>query len=170
MQDDNTGKVVKERAKPRPKWVTVGKYEVLSNARWSNPMMAEWIILHGANRWVTLGELARKVYMSPSIPHKDNVRRCLSKWFTYILKNHRRLLVVDYAGEHGAATQVKIYDPAIATKEEHEGIEAKLQKMRKLRTISNEQIGLAEEILELRKLLPPTPSEAGKGGMVSEAP
>jgi len=136
-----TTAVTKERAKPE--LVTVGKGTVITNGRWNDQVMADYILEHGQDDWVPIAKLA-KVLGALTQSNKKRV----SKHATSLFKTFRERglwLAVEYAGKHGSTTAFKVADIKLA--EDRQAVDAQLQRMKKRKLMSDEQYEMSMRLL-----------------------
>lgn len=94
----------------KPELVTIGNHQTISHGMWNHDVMADYVLKHGHDHWIEIGELARLVWRHNSQANRDAVRKRLSPFKRVMVTNHNRLLLVEYSGRRGAATAVKLYD------------------------------------------------------------
>jgi hypothetical protein len=84
----------------------------LSKPVWNHDTMAEHVMATGLVKWIKVGELARLVWGRSNDNFRRDVRRRLPNLKRHIALAHNHLLLVEYNDPRGAASAVKIYDPA----------------------------------------------------------
>lgn len=144
MSDAKQVSRVTERAKPE--LVTIGNRQVISSGRWNNNLMADYVMLHGGAKWLSVGELGKVAWGQNTPTTKVRTRKCLSKLFTYLLVSHGRLLVIEYGGPNNCATAVKMYDPQ--SEQDRQVLAAKLERMFKRRELTAELYDSAISVLQ----------------------
>ncbi len=141
-----------ERAKPIV--VQIGNRQVISSGRWNDQLVADYVIEHGRDRWITIGELAKFAWTSPTLANKERARRYMGKLWRYLLVNRGVLMVVEGDPTHHNRTQaLKIYDPA--SEQERQILEIRLDRMERLGELTNEMFELALNRLYPKKVEPP---------------
>jgi hypothetical protein len=119
----------------KPEMVAIGDRKVMVGGRWNNDAMADYIIENGQDDWIPIGKLARDGCGANTIPNKKRVRSRLSQLF--ILFRDRGLwLAIDYGGDHNSAVGVKVAN--IGLTEDRQNVEAKLERMRKRKELTEE--------------------------------
>jgi hypothetical protein len=122
--------------KPKPEMLSVGDRKFISNGRWNNNLMADYVLEYGKDDWIPIGRLARDGCGANTIPNKKRVRSRLSQLFTVFLERGK-FLAVAYDGDHNSATAVKVADVKLT--EDRRSVEAKLERMRKRKEMSQEK-------------------------------
>lgn len=118
----------------KPTFVMIGDRELISNGRWNNDLMADYVMRH--DDWLTVGTLSRTAYGNGSPRMKKRVRQCLPKLFSKLL-SLGRLLVIEYGPPHNRAQAIKLFDPSDPL--EHQLVQTKIKRMRDRKTLSDEQ-------------------------------
>ena len=131
---------VKERSKPT--LVALGNRYVSSDGRWHHSLMADHLLLHGRDKWWTVGELAKIGYGANTIGTKCLVRARLPGLFNELL-SRGFLLVREFDGQRVAA--VKIYDPT--SEHERQSMALKLSSMRARKELSERRFEQAIQLL-----------------------
>jgi hypothetical protein len=134
LSKENTS-VAKPTERTKPTLVTIGDKQVISNGRWNDGLVADWVSLNAREKFVTVGKLAG-VLGANTIPNKKRVRKGLSALFMEFRKRGL-FLAVEYNGDHNAATAVKVAD--IRSEEDRQLVTAKLKRMRRSKELSAEQ-------------------------------
>lgn len=99
------------RTKQKPVLVQIGKRQTISSGRWNYNFVAEYIINDKKNsRWIDTGELGKLIFGYKSSITRHKVRHRIPQLKQIMALHYNRLLVVEYAGSHGGATAVKVYD------------------------------------------------------------
>jgi hypothetical protein len=119
----------------KPTFVMIGDREIISNGRWNNDLMADYVMRHDAC-WITVGALSRTAYGNGSPRMKKRVRQCLPKLFSKLL-SLGRLLVIEYGPPHNRAQAIKLYDPADQL--DQQLVQVKIRRMRDRKTLSDDQ-------------------------------
>jgi hypothetical protein len=141
---DTTVTKVIERTKPT--LITVGKRQIISSGRWNNDLMADYVMMHGACRYIPIGELAKTAYMQAMPRNKERVRKNIFHLFRTILLKYGRLLVVEYGSPHNRAQAVKLFDTSSDL--DRKALWPKIERMRKRRELSETQYEMAVEVLQ----------------------
>jgi len=127
--------VGKKSARSKPSLVKVGKKHIISNGRWNDDLMADYVSENGRDKYIEIGKLAG-VLGANTIPNKKRVRNRLSRLFLTFLKRGQ-MLAVEYNGKHNAATAVKVAD--IKSEADHQAIIRKLDRMKSSKELSADQ-------------------------------
>lgn len=133
--------VTKERAKPE--LVTVGKKTIISGGRWNDHKMADYVFEHGQKKWVKVGELA-KVLGANTQPNKKRVRTHTASLFR-TFRDRGLWLAVEYAGDHGGTTAVKVAD--IRLEADRQAVTAQCERMNKRKQMSEEEFAKSMALL-----------------------
>lgn len=140
----NTVASTTERAKPE--LLTIGNRQIISTGRWNNGLIADYLMLHGSSKWLTVGEIAKVAWGQNTISTKKRARRCLSHLWHYLLVERGQLLVIEYSPDgHHQAQALKIYDPQSVS--DRQVIEIRLERMSKTKELTEDRYQRACSLL-----------------------
>jgi hypothetical protein len=139
MEDANITAAVpaprKERAKPE--LVQVGNRYIISSGRWNDERIIEYVMTHGQDKWIPIGDLARVAWGQNIPTNRRRVRAYLGRLWKLLMLKEGRLLSVEYAvGNHHPAQAVKIYDPK--NNAECATLQAKIDKLLRSKELSED--------------------------------
>lgn len=152
-KEENSLTKVRERTKPT--LVTVGNKQIISSGRWNDELMAEYVLVNGRSKWLTIGELAKVAYGQNMPRTKERVRRCLYKLFSYMLHRNKELLSIE-CGPRNRAMAVKVFSQH--SEQDRQNLVVKLERMRKRRELTSDQYEQALIVLESKNDLVPPPT------------
>jgi hypothetical protein len=148
-ENTSIAKVI-ERAKPT--FVTIGNKQIISSGRWNNELMADYVFVHGREKWLGVGDLARTAYGQNTPRSKERVRRCLPQLFKALMATRTELLVVEYGPPHNRARAVKLFDRQ--SEVDRQNLKIKLERMKKRRELTAEQYERALVVLQEKETAP----------------
>lgn len=90
-KDENTA-VAKVTARSEPTFVQIGKRQVISTGKWHPSKMADYLAIHGLDRWVSVGELAWTAFLSGSIENNEKVRVRLASLESELLERGKVMI------------------------------------------------------------------------------
>lgn len=94
----------------KPTLITIGNRQAVSSGRWNHDCIAEYILANAKGRWIEIGELGKVAFGSKNESNRMRVRKRLPVLKRIVALHYNELLVVEYAGRHGSASAVKVYD------------------------------------------------------------
>lgn len=149
--EDETSKaqeVAPTTTRAKPELVTIGTRQIISSGRWNDELIADYVMLNGKDRWITIGELAKVAWGQNTLSTKARARTYLSRLFKHILLRHGMLIVVESAEpkHHFRAQAIKVYNPE--SEQERQCLSAKLHKMERSRELTAEWYERALGILQ----------------------
>ena len=127
----------------KPTLVTIGNKQVISNGRWNDILMADYVSEHGQDKWIQIGKLAG-VLGANTIPNKKRVRKGLSRLFME-LRNRGLFLVVEYNGDYNSANAVKVAD--ISSEQDRQNVMARLARMWKRKELTEDEYHKSQNLI-----------------------
>jgi hypothetical protein len=143
-KDENAVAKVTERAKPT--LVTIGNRQVISSGRWNDELAAHYVMTHGRDKWLSVGDLAKLAYGQNVPRSKKMVRRRIASLFHTIRNEYGEFLVVEYGPPNNRAKAVKLFD--VKSEMERQAVRSRLESMRKRREMTAEQYQSAILVLQ----------------------
>lgn len=140
------GEVSKKR--PAPELMTVGRRQIISNGRWVDALIADYVILHGKDKWLTVGDLAKVAWGQNTPTTQQRARKCLSKLFLHMM-DRGHFVVIEYQPPHNRAQAVKMFDRT--SEQQRQALETKLGKMARNKEISAERYEQALHVLNVEQ-------------------
>lgn len=136
--------IVKATERAKPTLVTVGDKQIISSGRWNDELMADYVLDHGREKWIKIGELAKVACGSNTIPNKKRARRRLSSLFRALL-DRGMLLSVEYNGDYNSATAVKIAD--INSEQDRQNVTIRVKRMQARHELASDQYHKVTKLL-----------------------
>lgn len=144
MSSKGSTSVVKMTERAKPTLVTVGDKQIISNGRWNDDLMADYVLGYGREKWIKIGDLAKVACGSNTIPNKKRVRRRLSSLFRAML-DRGVLLSVEYNGDYNSATAVKVAD--INSEQDRQNVAIRVKRMQARHELASDQYRKVTELL-----------------------
>jgi hypothetical protein len=110
MTNDTDRKLPRKRAEHR--LVSVGDRRITNDGRYHHNCAVEWAVWKANTRWAKIGEFTRAMSGGDGgIQAKRKIRGKLNELRKRMREENHMVLLIEYGGDHGAATAIKIYDP-----------------------------------------------------------
>lgn len=140
---ENTS-VAKLTERTKPALVQVGEHQIILHGRWNHELIADHVAENGRDRWIGIGELAKIGCGANTIPNKKRARGKLSELFK-MLRSRGLFLAVEYSGDHGSATAVKIAD--LNSEQDRQNVQDRLERMKRRKELSQDEYFKAMQLL-----------------------
>jgi hypothetical protein len=135
--------MTKLRKVNKPTLLTVGEKQFISNGRWNDDLMVNYVLERGQKKWLPIQKIAAIAYCSGSLANQNKARKNLHKLIAAALM-HEILIVIAYSGPHGSATGVKVLDPA--SEADRQLWELRFDRMVKRNALTSDQVRRAAEL------------------------
>jgi len=132
--------------RPKPTLIMIGDQEVISTGRWNNELVADHIFSHAHDVWMPIGKLAR-VCGGNNIATKRKVRSRLAQ-IGAVFQARGEFLCVEYHGDHGAASAVKVAD--LTSEADRDNVIWRLERQRKRKEMTQLQYERAMALLRAK--------------------
>src|SRR3974390_2554730 len=135
QSSQGTPRPTRERAGPTV--VDIGGRRQISNGRWHDPFVADYVMEKG-HHWIDIGELSRFAYGNGAMNTKKRARQRLAGLFRYLLLVRNVIIITQNKGSHHRCEAVKLYNPAL--EQDRQNWEERLDKLQKRWNLTNEQL------------------------------
>lgn len=129
--------------------VRVGNRGLSTDGRVHPRLITEFVKANAKNAWLPLKELTKQVTGSPAKSNRQRVVRHLPKVTRELLEEHE-LLILEY-GDGRSIMALKIMD--LDSEHDRQAAQERLVKMLKRRAITERDVELATQVIELKRQL-----------------
>lgn len=128
-----------------PLTVRRGRGEIILAGRWNNALVAEYVLERATKKFLRIEPIATFVYHRNDENNRRRVRKNMTNLFkTFLGRGH--LLAVEYYGERGSASAVKLAD--MKNPAERQLVDAKLKRMFDSKEITRKDYEKAQRLAD----------------------